>query len=175
MLFGRRRRLTVVGDHGAGALDDLAGLALSVDLAEAGPLAQGLLLGHGDEVHAAGAGAGRGRRGCRPAGAESSAWPTSLHMLASPGIYLAAGAWGLACRHGAGRGASEGAPLRGCSSQNGQRVAPGGRPPPPLPPPPLPPLLAAAAALRAPLLGAQGLDQLLVVGLVAVVGQDGQL
>lgn len=41
----------VVGDDDAGALDNLAGGALGVELAEAGPLAELHSLGHADEVH----------------------------------------------------------------------------------------------------------------------------
>lgn len=43
--------LPVVGDDDAGALDNLAGGALGVELAEAGPLAELHSLGHADEVH----------------------------------------------------------------------------------------------------------------------------
>lgn len=43
--------LPVVGDDDAGALDNLAGGALGIELAEAGPLAELHSLGHADEVH----------------------------------------------------------------------------------------------------------------------------
>ena len=43
--------LSVIGDNHAGALDNLAGGALGVELAEAGPLAELHSLGHADEVH----------------------------------------------------------------------------------------------------------------------------
>ena len=43
--------LAVVGDDDAGALDNLAGGALGVELAEAGPLAELHSLGHADEMN----------------------------------------------------------------------------------------------------------------------------